>query len=129
MTGVHIIVILCALVTLSVIIELSRRRQLHTKYMVVWLLVGLLIAVFAIAPGWFNRIAHGVGVKNPPDLLVVVASLFLLMVSVYLSWEVGRLGDKTRILAEEVALLRNQVDERVGNYPTVPESPSPDRTP
>jgi hypothetical protein len=129
MTGVHIIVILCALVTLTVIVELSRRRQLHTKYMVVWLLVGILIAVFAIAPQLFNRIAHGVGVKNPPDLLVVVASLFLLMVSVYISWEVGRLGDKTRILAEEVALLRNQLDERVGTYPASADSPSPDDAP
>jgi hypothetical protein len=125
-SGVHIIVILCALVTLTVIVELSRRRQLHTKYMVVWLLVGFIIAVFAIAPGLFNRIAHGVGVKNPPDLLVVVASLFLLMVAVYLSWEVGRLGDKTRILAEEVALLRNQLDERADPYRPSAESPSRD---
>ena len=99
MTGVHIIALVAALVTLTVIIELSRRSQLRTKYTVVWLLVGLVIAVFAIAPGLFSSIAHGVGVKSPPNLLVVVAALFLLMVCVYLSWEAGRLEDKTRILA------------------------------
>ncbi len=112
MTGVHIIIIISALVTLTVIFELSRRRQLHTKYMVVWLLVGLIVAVFAIAPGLFNQLAHGVGVKNPPDLLVIGAALFLLMVCVHLSWEAGRLEDKTRTLAEEIALLRNELDER-----------------
>jgi hypothetical protein len=35
------------------------------------------------------------------------------MVCVYLSWEVGRLEDKTRILAEELALLRKDVDDSV----------------
>jgi hypothetical protein len=33
------------------------------------------------------------------------------MVCVYLSWEVGRLEDKTRTLAEEVALLRKDLDD------------------
>jgi hypothetical protein len=111
-TGVHIIALVAAVVTLTVIIELSRRSQLRTKYTVVWLLVGLVIAVFAIAPGLFNSIARGLGVKSPPNLLVVVAALFLLMVCVYLSWEAGRLEDKTRILAEEVAILRDELEER-----------------
>jgi len=65
MTGVHIIALISALVTLSVIVELSRRRHLHEKYVVMWLSVAVVIAVFAIFPGLFNSIAHGVGVKNP----------------------------------------------------------------
>jgi hypothetical protein len=125
MTGVHIIALVAALVTLSVIIELSRRSQLRNKYTVVWLLVGLVIAVFAIAPGMFNYIAHGLGVKSPPNLLVVVAALFLLMVCVYLSWEAGRQEDKTRVLAEEVALLRNELEERTA----VPAPSSPPSSP
>ncbi|MGA7420812.1 MAG: DUF2304 domain-containing protein [Acidimicrobiales bacterium] len=129
MTGVHIIALVAAVVTLSVIIELSRRSQLRTKYTVVWLLVGLVIVVFAIAPGLFNSIAHGVGVKSPPNLLVVVAALFLLMVCVYLSWEAGRLEDKTRILAEEVAILRDELEERTeGTPPTGTTRPGPGPT-
>jgi hypothetical protein len=112
MTGVHIIALVAAVITLTAIVELSRRRQIHEKFAVVWLAVGLVIAVFAIAPGLFNSLAHAVGVKSPPDLLVVIAALFLLVVSVYLSWEVGRLEDKARLLAEEVALLRRDVEER-----------------
>lgn len=117
MTGVHLIAIISAAVTLYVIVELARRSQLRTKYTVVWLLVGVVIAVFAIAPGLFNSLAHAVGVKSPPDLLLVGAALFLLMVCVYLSWEAGRLEDKTRLLAEEVALLRNEIEERTAPRP------------
>ncbi|MGA2303292.1 MAG: DUF2304 domain-containing protein [Acidimicrobiales bacterium] len=112
MTGVHIIALISALVTLSLIVELSRRRHLHEKYAVMWLAVAVVIAVFAIFPGLFNSIAHGVGVKNPPDLLAVMADLFLLTVCVRFSWEIGRLEDRSRALAEEVALLRKDLDDR-----------------
>jgi hypothetical protein len=112
MTGVHIIALTSAFITLTVIVELSRRRHLHEKYAVMWLAVAVVIAVFAVFPGLFNSIAHGVGVKNPPDLLAVIAELFLLTVCVRLSWEIGRLEDRTRTLAEEVALLRKDLDDR-----------------
>ena len=111
MSGVHLIALLSAFATLIIIVELSRRRQLREKYAVVWLAAGVVVAVFAVAPSLFNRLAHSVGVINPPDLLTVLASLFLLVVCVQLSWEIGRLEDKSRSLAEEVALLRKDVDD------------------
>ena len=77
-----------------------------------WLAVAVVIAVFAIFPGLFNSLAHRVGVKNPPDLLAVMADLFLLTVCVRFSWEIGRLEDRSRALAEEVALLRKDLDDR-----------------
>ena len=113
MTRVHLTALVACVVTVSVIVELLRRRQLRDKYAVVWLMVCVPTVVFAITPGLFNRLAHSVGVINPPDLLTVLAALFLLMVCVYLSWEVGRLEDKTRLLAEEVALLRRELDDAV----------------
>jgi hypothetical protein len=111
MSGVHVIALVSAVATLIVIIELSRRRQLHPKYAVLWLSVGVVLSVFAVSPALFNRMAHALGVISPPALLTVLAALFLLMVFVYLSWEVGRLEDKTRTLAEEVALLRKDLDD------------------
>ena len=111
MSGVHVIALVSALTTLTVIVELTRRRQLREKYAVLWLAVGVVVAVFAISPALFNRLAHAMGVINPPDLLTVLAALFLLVVCVHLTWELGRLEDKTRLLAEEVALLRNDLDE------------------
>ncbi len=110
MSGVHIVVLVSAITTLSVIVELSRRRQLREKYAFLWLGVSVFVAVVAIAPGLFNWLAHALGVINPPDLLTVGAALFLLVVCVYPSWELGRMEDKTRLLAEEVALLRHEME-------------------
>jgi hypothetical protein len=37
--------------------------------------------------------------------------MFLLLVCLHLSWESSKLEDETRVLAEEIALLRLKVDE------------------
>jgi hypothetical protein len=108
-TGVHVIALVGALVTLAVIIELLRRRQLREKYAVLWLAVGLVVAVLAVFPRLLTVVADGLGVAVPLNLLLFVAALVLLMVSVHLSWEVGRLEDKSRRLAEDIAILSERV--------------------
>jgi len=108
--GVHLIALVLAVVTISILVELLRRRQLRQKYALIWIVVGVAVAVVAIFPGTFNRIARDMGVVNPADLLVVLAALFLLLVCVHLSWEIGRLEDRNRRLAEALTLRRNDVD-------------------
>lgn len=128
MDGVHLISLISALVTIAALVEMLRRRQIRQRYALLWVVVGVLVAVVAISPSLFNAAAHGLGVKNPPDLLAVLAALFLLLVTVHMSWELGRLEDRTRVLAEEVALLRSdlaELQERAGR-PEVPLEGSPD---
>ena len=65
-------------------------------------------------PVLLNKVADVVGVKDPPNLLLFAAALLLLLVCVHLSWEASRLEEKTRTLAEEVALLSPETRGRVG---------------
>jgi hypothetical protein len=93
------------------VVELVRRRYIHERFAILWLLVTIPITFFAIFPEVFNRLAHAMGVKEPPALLSILGVLFLLLVCVRLSWEVGRLQERTEVLAEEVALLRKKFDD------------------
>ena len=90
--------------------ELLRRRQLKEKYAVLWLGVGVGMLVLGAFPGLLDRVADLVGVKDPPNLLLFAAALLLLLVCVHLSWEASRLEEKTRTLAEELALLKQKLD-------------------
>ena len=97
---------------LLVLFELLRRRHLREKYAVVWVLVALGALVLTIFPGLLTVAAELVGVAVPANLLFFLASLVLLMLSLQHSHELGRLEEKARTLAEEVALLRLDLDER-----------------
>ena len=63
----------------------------------------------------------------PSNLLFFVASMLLLLVSVQHSSELGRLEERSRTLAEELALLKMEVEtgraqDRVPPVPPVSES-------
>ena len=111
MTGTHIGAIIVAVASVVSMLELLRRRQLKEKYAVLWLGVGAGMLVLGVFPVLLNEVADVVGVKDPPNLLLFAAALLLLLVCVHLSWETSRLEEKTRTLAEELALLRQQVEE------------------
>jgi hypothetical protein len=104
----RILPLLAATCTLLVIVSLLRRRQLREKYAVLWLVVSIAVATIAVFPGLLTALAEASGVRTPSNLLFFVAALVLLVVCVQLSWEISRLEDETRALAEEVAILRLQ---------------------
>lgn len=106
-----------AAITLTVLFEMLRRRVLREKYVVFWLLLATLIAVVAVFPGVLREAADLTGVQVPANLLFFVASLVLLAVNIQHSAEVCRLEDRTRSLAEELALLRLRVDRETTARP------------
>ncbi len=109
--SVQIVGLVSGVVVLVLMIALLQRRQLKEKYAVLWLVVAVAVAVLAVAPGLLDAVATSLGVEEPINLLLFVGVLVLLVVCVHLSWESSRLEDETRALAEEIALLRLQVEQ------------------
>jgi hypothetical protein len=101
-----------SVITLTMLFELLRRRRLREKYAVMWVVVALGTLVVAIFPGLLIWASQLVGVEVPANLLFFGASMFLLLVSIQHSYELGRLEERSRTLAEEVALLRLELESR-----------------
>ena len=89
--------------------ELLRRRQLREKYAILWLAVGLVILPLAFFPRLLDDVAGALGVASGVSLVLFLGIVFLLLVCVHLSWEVSRLEEETRTLAEDLALLRTEL--------------------
>lgn len=128
MTSTDILGLIGASVTLAVLFELLRRRRLREKYALIWFLVALGAVLVAVFPEILYAVSDLLGVQVASNLLFFLASMLLLLVSIQFSYEIGRLEDRTRTLAEEVALLRLQLEELdPGDRASGPTS-SPDRT-
>lgn len=102
-----------ALLALGLVVELLRRRHLRGKYAVLYLGLSLVAAVFAVVPSTLGALADLAGVQLPANLLFFGALITLLLISMQLAYESGRLEEETRTLAEEVALLRLEVEQHV----------------
>jgi hypothetical protein len=103
--------LVAAIVALSIlfILRLVRRRELRGKYAMLWVGVGLTLGVFAMVPDVLVPISDWVGISYEPATFFLAAFAFLFLVIVQFSWELSRLEERTRSLAEELALLRAEV--------------------
>jgi len=97
--------------TLIVLFEMLRRQRLREKYAVIWILVVGISVLLAVFPRLLTGAAALLGVQVPANLLFFGAIMLLLIISIQLSYEIGRLEERTRTLAEEVALLRLTIEQ------------------
>lgn len=86
-----------------------RVGKLREKYAVLWLVVGGLSIVLGLFPGLLDFAASAVGVRVPANLLFALSIVLLVGVGLHVSRELTILEDETRILAEEVAILRSSI--------------------
>lgn len=106
----HIFLIAGTVLSVLFILVLLRRRHLRGKYAMLWTGLGFFLLVLAIFPGLLATVSEWIGVHYAPALFLVVAVGFLLVVVIHFSWELSRLEDRSRTLAEEVGLLRTELE-------------------
>ena len=117
--------IIGALVLFVFVFEMLRRRVLQEKFAALWLLVALGVLILAIFPGILLGISAFLGIQLPSNLLLLFASLLLLFASIQMSYEIGRGEKRIRRLAEEVALLRHEVQQLRADSGAAPAADQP----
>jgi hypothetical protein len=122
----NIAAFLLALAIVGLVAEMLRRKKLREKYAIWWLVVGVATLVLAAFPQLLVYIAKVVGVQLPSNLLFILSILMLLGVCLHLSWEISVVEEETRSLAEEVAILRIQVERINGLLAVGGDNGSPD---
>ncbi|MEU8518152.1 DUF2304 domain-containing protein [Streptomyces sp. NBC_01216] len=98
-------------ILVACIVELLRRRKLKEKYAFLWMITGLVIIPLGFFPSMLDSVARAVGVASGVSLILFLSVAFLFVVCLQLSWEAGHIEEESRTLAEEVALLRMDVQD------------------
>ncbi|HXQ44081.1 MAG TPA: DUF2304 domain-containing protein [Acidimicrobiales bacterium] len=95
---------------LVVSIIAMRRHRLREQAAILWLLVSF-VMVFVSATLPLNLLGHVsrfVGIDYPPDFILLLAVLFLVMLVFHLSLSLDRLSAKQTALVQEIGLLTAQ---------------------
>jgi hypothetical protein len=113
MTGrAHLVLVLISAGMLVFVLHLLRSGRLRAKYAMLWSTVGVGLVILAAFPGLLDWTAGRLGIYYPPAAFLMAAVAFLFVLTIHFSWELSRLEERTRTLAEEVALLRDDLDRR-----------------
>lgn len=118
-----------AVVILAIIITLLMRRHLREKYAVMWLLIGVAMLILALFPDLLGALAGALGVIVPSNLLFALAVALLIGVTLHLSWELSHAEEEIRRVAEEVAILRADLEQlRAERHGSLETGDFPDQT-
>ncbi|HEX7167580.1 MAG TPA: DUF2304 domain-containing protein [Acidimicrobiales bacterium] len=102
----NLFIFVVAALTLAFILELVRRRHLREKYALLWLAVGVMLLAMSLGRPLVDRLSVALGVTYGPTMIFALSTAFLAGVAAHLSYEVSKLEERTRRLAEEIALMR-----------------------
>jgi hypothetical protein len=103
---IQVVAIIGSLALFVFVIDLVRRGALKEKYSVLWLASAVVIAALSIKKQILDTIAAYLGIAYPPSLLFLVAFVFILLIVLHFSIVISTLHEKNRILAQEIALLK-----------------------
>lgn len=107
----NILAAAAAFITFFFVFYLLRRGALREKYAVLWLFFSGAALFFAVFPGALTWLSHTIGVAEPVNLLFFVTMVLLVLVAVQLSYELSRHEMRIRRLAEEIALLHDEISD------------------
>jgi hypothetical protein len=108
----HLLLVFMTLGIVGFVLHLVRSSRLRAKYAMLWTTVGVGLVVLAAFPALLDRTALEVGIFYPPAAFLMAAVAFLFVLAVHFSYELSRLEERTRTLAEEVALLRDEITQQ-----------------
>jgi hypothetical protein len=93
------------------ILSLVRRRLLIEEYSFLWICIALLFLILSLFHPIMDKVAHWLGIEYGPSALFLFLNVVTLFILINVSIQLSDYKSKKRILAQEIALLRDQVTE------------------
>jgi hypothetical protein len=112
-----IFAVMASFLIMAVVVELVRRRKLREEYSWLWLLTG---AVIIALVSWYDllvSLTRLIGAIAPTTTLFIFGLLFLMLISLHYSIQISTLSHQVKEMAQQLTLLRGQVEEQVESAP------------
>ena len=97
--------------TFIFVLELVRRRRLKEEYSLLWLATAAALIILSLSRPILDTLASTVGIIYPPSALFLVAVIFVLFILLHFSVVLTRLTQENKENAQQLALLRWQIEQ------------------
>jgi hypothetical protein len=93
------------------IFSLIRRRILIEEYSFLWILIAGVFLVLSFFHPLIDRVAYWLGIDYGPSALFLFFNVITLFILIHVSIQLSDYKSKKRILAQEIVLLKDRVEE------------------
>jgi len=110
-----------ALLIILITVEMIRRRKLREEYAMLWLGASVVMFVFAVFPGLLIWLGRELKVQTL-TLVVLVLFTFLAIIVMHFAVVISKQAEEIRQLAQRIALINRQLEEKSAETKTKEES-------
>ena len=107
----RVLLVVMAVVMAAVVVAMLRRRRLHEEYALVWLGMLAVMVVVVASERVLLLVTALVGARFPASALTLISLAVVFLFLILYSTRISVLSDKVRDLAQELALVRAELDE------------------
>ena len=102
---------LLGIAVLLLVLNLVRTRKLKEEFALLWLLTAVVLVLTPLFIDYLDMIAYALGIEYPPALIFVLAIISLLLILFQFSLRISRFSEQIKVMVQELALLRAQVED------------------
>lgn len=107
---IQLLSILVGGVLLLAIFQLIKKNKLLEQYSLLWIASAVILLFMAIFQDLLIKFSYAIGIYYPPSALFLVAILCGLVIALHYSVVISGLKRQNNQLAQEVGLLRGEVE-------------------
>ncbi len=105
---------LVTLVIFGLVMGLVLKRKITERFAILWMGIAFaLMLASSLGYKYLFRIAHFFGIPYAPSALFLIAIFGLTLLVIQLFTWVSKLNERSRILAQQLAILRDELDREV----------------
>jgi len=108
-TKAQIIALVATFAIFLFVLDLVRRRRLAERYAIIWMTAALALLVLSVWTGGLDVIKDLMGIQEPANAIFILAFAVGFLLLLNFSVVSSRLGDETKVLAQEVARLDEEL--------------------
>ncbi len=107
----QVVIALLALFMLLYLVNMVRTKKIDLRYCLSWMALVVLVLILDIFPFILFYITRLLGIETPSNMVFFVGYIFAIILIFSLTVSVSRLSDKVKILTQEIALLRKDMED------------------
>ena len=89
---------------------LVRKKKIKEEYSLLWLSSSIVFIVFSIWREGLEYFAKLMGIAYPPAALFLILLLAIFLILIEFSINISKLAEQNKILAQELALLKHELE-------------------
>jgi hypothetical protein len=115
MSTIEVFSIVGSIIVLTMVALLIRRRRLREEYSILWFISSVFLIVLSLRRDFLEQAAALLGIAYPPSLLLLGGLILGFLLSMHFSIALTRLSEQNKILAQELALLKLDLDRKASS--------------